>query len=347
MDRVKIIQKESILDSMVKVSVVMPCYNEAKYIGQCLDSIIANDYPKGNLEILIYDGGSTDKTLEILDKYSKKYPFITIKYNPKKIQAAAMNLGINDTKGNIIIRMDAHCWYSKDYISKVVKLLNETDAVNVGGAQTGKGNTYFTHSLALAMPNPFVSGNAAYRSDKNIQQGVDTVYLGAWHKKDLIAIGGFDESFFVNEDYELNYRLRKKGGKIIFCPEIKSIYYVRASFVKLLKQHFRYGFWKVKTLKKHPASLKLRQMAAPLFLIALLLSFIFYTVGFRTPLWMLSCCYAFVFMLLFKSDLNMNQIRYLPAIFIIALFIHISWGIGFWSGLIFWTVSYKKLRRQK
>ena len=335
------------MNSIIKATVIIPCFNEEKYIKQCLDSIIANDYSKDNLEILIYDGGSTDATIDILDSYVKQYTFIHIRHNKPKIQATAMNMGIAQSKGDIVIRMDAHTVYEKDYISQVVRLLNETIAVNVGGPQAGQGNSYFTNSLVMALSNAFISGNAVYKSDKNVQQYVDTVYLGAWHKKDLEAVGGFDESFMVNEDYELNYRLREKGGKILFSPNIKSTYCVRGSLFKLIRQYFRYGFWKTKTLKKHPLSLKIRQMAAPLFVLALLLSFIFYTVSSRIPFWMLSCCYALVFMLLFKSYLNRKQIRYLPTIFIIALFIHISWGIGFWSGLIFWTISDKKLWRWK
>ncbi len=334
---------------MIKTSVIIPCFNEEKYIEQCLDSIIANDYLKEHLEILIYDGGSTDNTLKILEEHSKKHSFVVVKHNPKKIQATAMNLGIKDAEGDIVIRMDAHTVYEKNYISQIVNLLTVTDSVNVGGAQVGWGDSYSAKAIAVTVSSPFIAGNAVYRSDKNVQQYVDTVYLGAWHKKDLEAAGGFDESFMVNEDYELNYRLREKGGKILFSPDIKSTYYVRGSLFKLIRQYFRYGFWKVKTLKKHPASLKLRQIAAPLFILALFFSIalIFCTVGFRIPLWMLSCCYTFVFMLSFKSYLNTKQIRYLPTIFIIALFIHISWGIGFWSGLIFWTISDKKLWRWK
>ncbi|MCK4518941.1 MAG: glycosyltransferase family 2 protein, partial [Candidatus Omnitrophica bacterium] len=315
---------------------------EEKYIEQCLDSIIANDYPKEHLEILIYDGGSTDNTLKILEEYSKKYSFVVVKHNPKKIQATAMNLGIKEVQGDIVIRMDAHTIYEKDYIPQAVKLLNETAAVNVGGTQAGRGNSYFTNSLIMALSNVFISGNAIYRSNKNARQYVDTVYLGAWHKKDLEAAGGFDESFIVNEDYELNYRLREKGGKILFSPDIKSTYYVRGSLLKLIRQYFRYGFWKAKTLKKHPASLKIRQMVAPLFILALFFSLALTFCQIYYLLWLLSGCYVIAFVLLSKNSLNIKNIKYMPAIFFIALFIHLSWGMGFFAGLSRWCFLNKK-----
>ncbi|MCK5306112.1 MAG: glycosyltransferase family 2 protein [Candidatus Omnitrophica bacterium] len=321
---------------IVNVSIIMPCYNEVQHIAKCMESIVANDFPKNKLEVLIYDGGSTDSTLNILKEYTQKYSFIHVKSNNRKIQAAAMNLGIKEAQGDIVIRMDAHTVYEKDYISQAVKLLNETSAVNVGGPQAGQGNSYFTNSLVMALSNAFISGNAVYRSDKNVQQYVDTVYLGAWHKKDLEAIGGFDESFMVNEDYELNYRLRKKSGQILFSPKIKSTYYARSSLFKLIKQYFRYGFWKAKTLKKHPASLKIRQMAAPLFILTLFFSIAFTFCQNYYLLWLLSGCYVIVFVLLSRSSLNMKNIKYVPAVFFIALFIHLSWGVGFFAGLIRW-----------
>jgi len=268
----------------LKVSLIMPCYNEADYVSRSLDSIVSNDYPKGNMEVIVYDGGSRDGTLGILEKYQNKHEFIKFKNNPERIQAAALNYGIVDAKGEIIIRADAHCIYEKDYISQIVRLLDETDAVNVGGAQIGIGDSFFSTTVAMAMSNPFISGNAYYRSGNNAPRYVDTVFLGAWRKRDLIKIGGFDESFVINEDYELNYRLREKGGKVLFSPSIKVKYFVRSSFLKLIRQYFRYGYWKVKTIMEHPGSLVFRQLAAPIFLLSLVISGGLFLFGYRTYL---------------------------------------------------------------
>lgn len=320
----------------MNVSIIIPCYNEVKYISQCLGSIISNDFPKENIEILVYDGGSTDGTLEILNEYKEKNPFLKIKDNPKKIQSVAMNLGIKEAVGDIIIRMDAHTIYEKDYISQIVKLLTTTSAVNVGGPQVGIGNSYFTKSVAITVSSPFVAGNAVYRFEKNKERYVDTVYLGAWRKKDLLEIGGFDDSFVLNEDYELNHRLRAKGGKILFSPKIRSEYFVRPSLIKLIKQYIRYGFWKVKTLKKYPNSLALRQLVAPLFILSLVISGVLFLMGYPIFLQGILIAYILAFLFFAFKVLSIKESQYLPMFFILALIIHLSWGIGFWGGIIYW-----------
>jgi GT2 family glycosyltransferase len=308
-----------------------------------LDSIIASDYPKDNLEVLVYDGGSNDGTLKILKKYEKKHPFIKIKSNPKKIQASAMNLGIKEAKGDIIIRMDAHTIYERDYISQIVNILEkQPEVVNVGGLQVGRGNSYLTESITITVSNPFVAGNAAYRFKKDKQRYVDTVYLGAWRKKDLEEVGGFDESFAVNEDYELNYRLRKKKGKILLSPKIKSTYFVRASIIDLIKQYFRYGFWKVKTFKKHPKSLVWRQLVAPTFVLSLIFAISLHIIGHPQLLLAILFAYIIAFLTVSIITLNTKEIKYLPVFFISALSIHLSWGIGFWCGIIYWFLLQKK-----
>lgn len=324
------------MNSTIEVSIIMPCYNEERYIARCLDSIIGNDYPKENLEILIYDGGSSDGTLGILGSYQKRYSFLKVMHNTKKIQAAAMNLGIREAQGNIIIRMDAHAVYEKDYISTVEELLVSPDVVNVGGPQVGIGDTYLAKAIAISVSSPFVAGNAVYRSEKNKEQFVDTVYLGAWRKKDLLTVGGFDETFVANEDYELNYRLRAMGGKILFSPAVKLQYFVRASFPKLVKQYFRYGFWKIKTLRKHPSSLVWRQLVAPAFVAVLIFSVAGAFLKAPYFLFGLFSAYIFAFLLLAFKTLKRQEWQYLPLFFVITLSIHLSWGTGFWCGAIYW-----------
>jgi succinoglycan biosynthesis protein ExoA len=325
-----------ISDISVKVSIIIPCYNEEKYVSKCLDSIIANDFSKENLEILIYDGGSTDRTPEILNKYEKKNPLIKVKRNPRKIQSVAMNLGIKEAAGDIIIRMDAHTIYDRRYIAEIVNLLITTDVVNVGGPQVGIGKDYITKAIAMTVSSPFVAGNASYRFERIKEKCVDTVYLGAWRKKDLLKIGGFDESFAVNEDYELNYRLRANGGRILFSPKIQSEYFVRLSFIKLIKQYVKYGFWKVKTLKKHPKSLAMRQLVAPLFVLSLIVSAILLLLGYPIFLQGIVVAYIPVFLFFAFKLLKIKELHYLPMFFILALIVHLSWGSGFWSGIIYW-----------
>ena len=121
-------------EQLLFVSIIIPCRNEEKYIGKCLQSIIEQNYPKDNLEVLVVDGMSEDRTREIVENYSQKYSFIKLFDNPKKFTPFGLNIGIKEAKGEIIMRMDAHAGYEKDYISKCVRYLENYDADNVGGA---------------------------------------------------------------------------------------------------------------------------------------------------------------------------------------------------------------------
>lgn len=318
------------------VSVVMPVRNEAAYIAQCLDSVLANDYPPEWLEVLVLDGLSSDETRDIVLKYAQKCPNIRLIDNPKIIQAAAMNIGINEAKGDIIIRTDAHTIYSKDYISECVRLLQDGRAVSVGGAQRAIGRGYIAETIAVATTSPFGVGNAYFRF-ANREMYVDTVYLGAWYKSVLQAAGGFDYEWAVNEDYELNYRLREMGGKILLSPRIRCWYYVRGSLQRLARQYIRYGFWKVKTLVTHPNSLAWRQLVPPAFVVLLLvslgLSFIFWQPGTIVLGIYLSANILASLLTSFKHGLK--YVFLLPVVFAT---IHLCWGLGFVAGLFRWGV---------
>ncbi|MEM2002759.1 MAG: glycosyltransferase family 2 protein, partial [Candidatus Methanomethylicaceae archaeon] len=306
------------------VSILIPMRNEERYIAQCLESILANDYPKDRLEILVIDGMSTDRSREIVQDYAKHYPFLRLLDNPKRIQSAALNIGIRESKGKIIIRMDAHTLYASDYIRRCVELLETTEAANVGGLQRAMGTGYISNAIAIAITTPFGIGNAYFRYAEK-EMWVDTVYLGAWRKSTLETLGGFDEEWVVNEDYELNYRLRKAGGKILLSPEIKCWYYVRPSLKALARQYFRYGFWRVKTLVAYPDSLRWRQLAPPTLVIALLLSLgilpINWVIGGTVP-----ALYLVANLVASTWTASRKGWKYLPLLPVVFAIIHLSWG---------------------
>jgi glycosyltransferase involved in cell wall biosynthesis len=316
---------------MPLVSVIIPIRNEERTIMRCLDSVLQTDYPKDHLEILVVEGLSTDRTARIVLEYSKQYSFIRLLNNPKCIQAAALNVGLQEANGEIIVRMDAHTTYAPDYIRQCITALKTTGAANVGGMQKPIGTGYVSGAIAAAYSSPFAAGDAKYRySDE--KQWVDTVYLGAWRAQTLIDIGGFDEDWPVNEDYELNYRLRKKGGKILLSPQIKCRYYVRGSFPKLARQYLGYGFWKVKTVAAHPASLRWRQLACPTFVASLTLSAA--CISFSPKLTLIvPFAYAMSSLIASFCAAARRGFRYLPALPLIFAIIHMCWGMGFWAGL--------------
>ncbi len=176
-------------------TIIVPCRNEEKHIGACLDSIIAGDYPHDLLEVLVVDGMSNDGTRSIIKKYGDRYSFITMLDNPSKIVPAALNIGITRAHGEVIVRMDAHNIYSPDYVSKCIRYLEEYRADNVGGVWiTMPGaRTIIAESIAIAVAHPLGAGNALYRIGSETPRFVDTVPFGCFRKELFTRIGLFDE----------------------------------------------------------------------------------------------------------------------------------------------------------
>lgn len=314
------------------VSIVIPMRNEEKFIGRCLNSILASDYPANRFEIIIVDGMSTDQSRRIVNEYILKYKNIKLLDNPQKIRAAANNIGIKAANGEIIISMDSHVIYATDYIRQCVKLLQTTGAANVGGIQQAVGYNYITETIALATTTPLGIGDAEFRYAKK-EKWVDTVYLGAWYKEFLMKIGLFNEEWQINADYELNYRIRKTGSRILLSPQIKCQYFVRDSLIKLAKQYFSYGTWRVKTIDAHPDSIRWRHLIPPLLMLWLFFSFIFLLSGLRY--WYFPLITYLVYTLFASAVISIQKgIKYFPLLCPTFWVLHLSWGIGFYFGII-------------
>lgn len=316
------------------MSVLVPARNEAQHIAKCLDSIVATNYPADRLEVLVIDGRSTDGTREIVTDYSTRYPFVQCLDNPKVIQAAALNIGLAAARGQVIIRMDAHTTYAPDYIDQCVTLLNTTGAACVGGVQRAVGDGYVPHAIAMAMSSRFGVGDAQFHYSEN-EMWVDTVYLGAWRKATLESVGGFNEDWVVNEDYELNYRVRKQGGKVLLSPRIRCQYQVRGSLRHLARQYFRYGFWKIKTLYVHPHSLRWRQLAPPAFVVSLALSGVMALFHYKVAL-IVPMLYLVANAVASARCVLRDRLVYFPILPVVFFTLHFFWGIGFLWGLLRW-----------
>lgn len=319
------------MSTEIKVSVVIPARNEEKFIHALLDSVLANDYPQKDLEILIVDGMSTDRTREIVREYGKRYPFIRLLENPRCIIPAALNVGIKDARGEIIVRMDAHTTYAPDYIRLAVHALETTGAAMIGGIQRPTGSTLTTQAIAAATSSPFGMGNSYYHYGNEMRWVEDSVYLGTWYRRTLMQLGGFNETWLINEDSELNERLRASGGRILLCPNLGSSYQVRGSFPALGRQFFRYGFWRARTLANYPASLGWRHLVPPAFVVGLMLSLAIARQSL--PLALLVPC-AYVLANIFLSAmivLRQGSNRALAPLAFAT--VHLSWGTGFLLGL--------------
>jgi glycosyltransferase involved in cell wall biosynthesis len=244
------------------VSIIVPCRNEVKFIAKFLDSLLANDYVKTDLEVLIVDGMSNDGTREIIERYMERYPFIRLLDNIKQITPIALNLGILSAQGEIIMRMDVHAEYPTNYVSGLVSALIETHADNVGGVciTVADKNTAFAQAIAMAMAHPFGVGNAHFRIGVTERRWVDTVPFGCYRKAVFDRIGLFDEELIRNQDDEFNLRLLKQGGRILLLPDIVTNYYARSSLRKLWKMYFQYGYFKPLVLRKIGKVMTARQL---------------------------------------------------------------------------------------
>jgi glycosyltransferase involved in cell wall biosynthesis len=262
-----------------KISIIIPCRNEEKYISQCIDSLLDNSYPKNLIEIIIIDGMSEDNTREIIKKYIEKYPFIKLINNSKKIVPTALNIGIKKAIGDIIIRIDVHSTYTPNYIKRLVLWSKKSKADNVGGICITKpgAETESAKAIALALSHPFGVGNPYFRIGTKEPKYVDTVPFGCYKREVFDKIGLFDEDLVRNQDDEFNLRLIKNGGKILLVPDIISYYHARDSIYKLWKMYFQYGHFKPLVVKKVGGVLTWRQIIPPSFMgsliLALLLSF--------------------------------------------------------------------------
>lgn len=227
------------------VTVIVPCRNEEEMLACCLDSLLTNDYPKEKLEILVVDGLSEDRSVEIIQDYSRRYPYITLLQNPKKNLPAALNVGIRHAKGEIIVRIESHSAVGKDYLSNVVRWLQTSDADFIGGTfiHTPRQSTLMGQTLALVLAHPFGAGNAYFRLKLEKPRIVDAAVYGCYRKEIFEKVGLFNEDLARIEDRDFNFRLREKGGKILLVPDLPVTYYFRSKLWPFLTHTFSDGFW--------------------------------------------------------------------------------------------------------
>ena len=323
---------------MHSVSIIIPCYNEQDTIFKLLEAIYAQTYPRADLEVVIADGRSTDKTRAQIASFADSHvdARIFVVENPIHSIPAALNCALKETHGEIIVRLDAHSMPYPDYIERSVADLTLGLGENVGGIwEIHPGSqTWVAQSIAIAASHPLGVGDALYRhSDKPAQ--VDTVPFGTFKRELLALIGFYDESLLTNEDYEFNARIRKSGGKVWLDPAIRSIYFARSTLADLAKQYARYGYWKWRMLRRYPGTIRWRQLLPPLFVLSLVVGGIlaFFLPIFRTLL----ALEIFIYLIALVAAGVQSAVRRRKIYLTIGLplaiaTMHISWGAGFlWS----------------
>jgi glycosyltransferase involved in cell wall biosynthesis len=328
-----------------RVSVIIPCYNERHTIARLLQAICDQSYPLTDLEVIVADGMSDDGTREIVADFARTHPHLELRLvdNRQRSIPAALNRGIQSSKGTVVVRIDAHAIPSPDYIERSLRALDVTGAANVGGLweihpATGR---WIARSIAAAAAHPLGAGDARYRTAG--QEGeADTVPFGAFRREWLERVGLYDESLHSNEDYELNVRLRRAGGKIWLDPSIRSIYFARPNLEALARQYLRYGFWKSRMLVRNVGTLRWRQALPPLFVLAAL-GLAAAGVVWR-PAWLaLGVQLGAYALVTFAVGVRVAVNRRDPALilgFPLAIWtMHLTWGAAFLWGAFTWLLG--------
>jgi glycosyltransferase involved in cell wall biosynthesis len=291
--------------------------NEAARVAACLRAVAAQTYPH-IIEILVVDGGSEDATAAI----AAGFPGVRVVDNPRRSQAAGLNIALREARGDVMIRVDGRTTLDPDYVAQCVSALERSGAALVGGALAPQGTTWVERSVGAALTSTLGAGPARFRRSDAAAAWTDMVYLGAARVDVLRRVGGYDETFATNEDGELLHRLRLDGG-VWFDPALRSRYRPRDSFAGFMRQYFLYGTGRAATVRKYPRSLRLRQLAAPLLVIGLVLP------GRRR----VAAAYAAVVAV--SCALQVRRDRRAAAGLAVALpVMHLSWGAGFLTGLL-------------
>lgn len=321
------------------LSVICPIYNEEKYIAKCIESILAQDYPKDDLEVIFADGMSTDRTREIVAEYTARYPWIRLIDNPKRIVPPALNAAIEVSRGDIIMRLDAHASYEPNYFSAIAAALDKYGADNAGSVCKTDVLNKTAKALAIreVLSHPLGVGNSAFRTGIDGVKEVDTVPFGCWRRSVFNRFGKYDERLVRNQDIELNKRIKAGGGKIVIIPDTFCTYYARETFSKLAKNNYGNGKWNILTVyyTHQLKSLSLRHFIPLIFVLSLLLP----AIGgiFWHPLWWLGALSLAVYIAVVSTisakiaiEKNLNFVYLVLSFFVL----HLSYGWGSLMGLM-------------
>ncbi|NBU32904.1 MAG: glycosyltransferase family 2 protein [Actinobacteria bacterium] len=323
--------------TLPNLAVIMPVLNEENHILSAVNAILTQEYA-GRLKLVLALGPSTDRTNEVVAEIQKLDPRILVVPNPSGRTPDALNAAIAATDESIIARVDAHSELSEGYLANAVETLLRTGADNVGGIMAAEGKTLFERAVATAMTSKLGVGAAAFHVGGN-EGPADTVYLGVFLRSALERVGGYDPSFTRAQDWEMNYRIRKSGGKVWFTPTLKVTYRPRSTVRALAKQYFQYGQWRRKVMREHPDTVKtfsaFRYFAPPLAVTLISLGLVIAVVGFacatsHLTFWGLLPLTTYLISILaaslFLARKSGKAALYLPLALPV---MHFSWGIGF------------------
>ena len=315
------------------VTVVVPCRNEARSIGPCLRSVLAQDYPRASIEVLVVDGMSTDGTRATVAHIAAEDSRVRLLDNPPGTTPAALNTGIRAGRGRYIVRVDAHTTIEPDYVRVCVERLEATGADNVGGLMRATGEGYVGGAIALAHHSRFGLGGGRFHHATQ-EEEADTAYMGAFRRDVFDRVGLFNEELLRGQDIEMNYRIRQAGGKVLLTPALRSSYRNRATLHGLWRQYFNNGVWNVRLAQVTPGALSVRHWVPLAFVLALAgkLAIALTSVG-PLPLIVLTGVYLLL-AFAFSAQLSLRHgLRHMPILPAVFACLHVSYGLGYMAGI--------------
>ena len=314
------------------VSVVVPVLNEERHIAEAVAMLLASDY-EGPLELVLALGPSVDDTDRIAAEIAERDPRIRLVPNPSGRTPAGLNAAIAAATYDVIVRVDGHALVPRDYISVAVETLERTGADNVGGIMSAEGVTPFECAVACAMTSKLGVGAASFHVGGE-EGPAPTVYLGVFRREALERVGGYDESMVRAQDWEMNHRIIATGGTVWFTPRMQVTYRPRPNAGALWRQYFDYGRWRREVARRHPDTLSVRYLAAPVAVVLLTIGTLCGVVGTAGPAWLLLGWLAPVVYLALVVVGGIAIGRGQPwwvrlRVPIVLATMHMAWGLGF------------------
>lgn len=338
--------KTNLKNEFEKITIVIPCRNEEKFISKCLYSVVNSNYPTKLMEVLVIDGMSDDNTREIINSISKQYPVVKLINNPAKIVPTAMNKGIKNANGDYIIRLDAHGKYPPDYFTKLIEWSKKLDADNVGAVWITDVLKKNKKSIAIVkvLTNKYGVGDGLFRIGANEPKIVDTVPFGCYKKSVFDKIGLYNEKLVRNQDIELNKRIAKNNGKIYLVPDITCIYYAREKYAAIAKNNYRNGLWNIYTvyITKKIFSLSLRHFIPIGFILSLIIPLLL-SILYVNLLWITAAVFIAYNSLIISQVVKINHSSTSFFNLFWAFYtLHFSYGLGSLIGLFNFKKLFKK-----
>ena len=327
----------------MRLSVIIPCRNEVRFIRECIEAIYLNDLPFGiELSVIVVDGMSDDGSRELVQKTAKSHTKLFLIDNLEKLTPYAFNLGLNFLEADYYQIVGARHIISTNYLRKSIELLETNNLIwCVGGKLINQYTTNTSKIISKAMDTSFGMGLGNFRILEK-SNFTDTVTSPMYPNWVFEKIGYFDDELIRNQDDDFNFRVTQAGGKIWFESEISLKYYVRGNFKGLSKQFFQYGYWKVYVNKKHKNITTFRQLVPPLFVVYLLMVPFSFILSFKFgEFFSLGLIFYMLlsFMVSFKKSIGIKEFF---GIFKTFPILHFSYGLGYLQGLIHFIILGKK-----